>query len=49
MLSDDQSSVGELSFDWPSATIGASLGFIAGFTLMKAFRRKDMDDEFSRV
>ena len=49
MLSDEQSPDVEQSFDWPTATIGASLGFIAGYTLMKAYRRKDIDDEFSRV
>ena len=49
MLSDEQSPDVEQSFDWPSATIGASLGFIVGYAITKAFYRKNSDDEFSRA
>lgn len=36
-------------FDVTSAAIGAGVGFVAGFALMKALRGKRTDDEFSRV
>jgi uncharacterized membrane protein (Fun14 family) len=36
-------------FDMTSAAIGAGVGFVAGYALMKAFRGKNVDDGFSRA
>ena len=44
----DQATVDAAGFDWKAGAIGASVGFVAGYALMKAFRRKS-DDEFSRA
>ena len=44
----EQANVGESGFDWKAGAIGASVGFVAGYALMKALRRKG-DDEFSRA
>ena len=44
----EQATVGESGFDWKAGAIGVSVGFVAGYALMKAFRRKG-DDEFSRA
>ena len=34
--------------DWSMATVGASVGFVAGYAMMKVFRSK-RDDDFNRV
>ena len=47
-LIDQQPMVAEQSFDWTSAAIGASAGFVAAYALLKVFQRKN-DDEFSRA
>ena len=44
----EQLAVEEPGFDWTSAAIGGSVGFVAGYALMRVFRRKN-DDQFSRV
>ena len=44
----EQGATEETGIDWSAAAIGAGVGFVAGYALMKAFRRKG-DDEFSRV
>ena len=36
-------------FDFAAAGIGAGVGFVAGYALMKVFRSQKKDDEFNRV
>ena len=48
LMSGENAGVETAGYDWKTGTIGASVGFVAGYALMRAFRRK-VDDNFSRV
>ena len=48
MLSNESASVEAPGFDWTAATIGAGVGFVAGYAIIKTIRRKK-DDEFNRA
>ena len=38
-----------VSFDWSTATIGASVGVVAALAALKLLRRGSKDDEFARA
>ena len=39
----------EQGFDWTAASIGAAVGFVSAYAVMKVFRGRNKDDEFSRI
>ena len=48
-LKGEQVMPAEQRFDWTAASIGGAVGFVSAYAVMKAFRGRNKDDEFTRI